>query len=65
MARVTRAVARLAALALFSGAIVAQTTQPTNDLPMKFDPSGKLVRSFGGGLMVFPHGIHMDHDGNV
>lgn len=32
---------------------------------LKFDQSGKLVTSFGGGLLVFPHGIHVDRDGNV
>ena len=31
----------------------------------KFDRSGKMVRSFGQGLFVFPHGIHVDRDGNV
>jgi sugar lactone lactonase YvrE len=31
----------------------------------KFDPSGKTVRSFGQGMFVFPHGIHVDRDGNV
>jgi DNA-binding beta-propeller fold protein YncE len=38
-----------------------------SDLPvvLKFDPSGKLVRSFGAGLFVFPHGIHVDAQGNV
>ncbi|MEO5895430.1 MAG: peptidyl-alpha-hydroxyglycine alpha-amidating lyase family protein [Vicinamibacterales bacterium] len=38
-----------------------------SDLPavLKFDPSGKLVAAFGGGLMIFPHGIHVDRDGNV
>jgi DNA-binding beta-propeller fold protein YncE len=30
-----------------------------------FDESGKLVRSFGAGMMAFPHGIHVDRDGNV
>lgn len=30
-----------------------------------FDPSGKEVRSFGGGMFVWPHGIHVDRDGNV
>src|SRR5688572_7773523 len=25
---------------------------------LKFDQSGKLVASFGAGMMVFPHGIH-------
>ena len=32
---------------------------------LKFDPSGKLVQSFGSGIAVFPHGIHVDRDGNV
>ncbi len=32
---------------------------------MKFDASGKLVRMFGEGLFVFPHGIHVDSQGNV
>jgi sugar lactone lactonase YvrE len=38
-----------------------------SDLPvvLRFDETGKLVRSFGGGLMIFPHGIHVDRDGNV
>lgn len=35
------------------------------DIVLKFDSSGKLVKSFGGGLMIFPHGIHVDRDGNV
>ena len=26
---------------------------------------GKLVRSFGGGIFIFPHGLHVDRDGNV
>jgi DNA-binding beta-propeller fold protein YncE len=30
-----------------------------------FDESGKEVRSFGSGLFVWPHGIHVDRDGNV
>jgi hypothetical protein len=35
------------------------------DPVLKFDASGRLVKSFGAGLFVFPHGIHADHDGNV
>ena len=31
----------------------------------KFDASGKLVTSFGAGMFVRPHGIHIDRDGNV
>ena len=30
-----------------------------------FDESGKEVRSFGGGMFVWPHGIHVDREGNV
>ncbi|HSL70991.1 MAG TPA: peptidyl-alpha-hydroxyglycine alpha-amidating lyase family protein, partial [Longimicrobiales bacterium] len=32
---------------------------------LKFDANGNLVRSFGAGLLVFPHGIHVDHEGNI
>lgn len=32
---------------------------------LKFDATGKLVKSFGAGLMIFPHGIFVDHEGNV
>ena len=32
---------------------------------MKFDSTGKMVASFGAGLMIFPHGIHVDKDGNI
>ncbi len=32
---------------------------------LKFDSTGKLVTSFGAGMMVFPHGIHVDRDGNI
>jgi hypothetical protein len=27
---------------------------------LKFDQSGRLVKSFGGGMFVFPHGIAVD-----
>src|SRR5438132_1108634 len=32
---------------------------------LKFDASGKLVASFGQGMLIFPHGIFVDRDGNV
>ena len=32
---------------------------------MKFDPSGKLVTSFGAGMFNFPHGLGVDREGNV
>jgi DNA-binding beta-propeller fold protein YncE len=32
---------------------------------MKFDASGRLVKSFGAGLFQDPHGVTVDRDGNV
>jgi len=32
---------------------------------LKFDTSGKLLKSFGEGMFVFPHGISVDPQGNV
>jgi sugar lactone lactonase YvrE len=33
---------------------------------LKFDrTSGRLLASFGRGMFIFPHGIHVDRDGNV
>src|SRR5881396_1561489 len=32
---------------------------------LKFDPSGKLVKSFGEGMLIFAHGIFVDREGNV
>src|SRR5690349_18627352 len=32
---------------------------------LKFDSSGKLLKSFGSGMFIFPHGICVDKDGNI
>lgn len=32
---------------------------------IKYDQDGNIVRAFGGGMMIFPHGIHVDSRGNV
>ncbi len=32
---------------------------------LKFDASGKLVKSFGEGMLIFPHGMYVDRDGNL
>ena len=32
---------------------------------LHFDASGKLLRSFGEGMLVFPHGMYVDREGNV
>ena len=37
----------------------------SHDSVLLFDQTGKLVRSFGKGMIIFPHGIHVDRDGNV
>jgi sugar lactone lactonase YvrE len=37
----------------------------TLDPVLKFDESGKLVRSFGAGMFAWPHSVHVDRDGNV
>ena len=35
------------------------------DPVLKFDADGNLVRSFGAGLINWPHGIFVDHENNV
>ncbi len=35
------------------------------DPVLKFDENGTLVRSFGAGLILSPHGIEVDRDGNI
>jgi sugar lactone lactonase YvrE len=35
------------------------------DPVLLFDRNGTLVRSFGKGMVNWPHGIHVDRDGNV
>ncbi len=32
---------------------------------MLFSPNGELIRSFGAGMIVWPHGLHVDSEGNV
>jgi DNA-binding beta-propeller fold protein YncE len=32
---------------------------------LEFDPSGKLLKSFGAGLFAYPHAFTMDGDGNI
>ena len=44
-----------------------RATGEISNLPtiLKFDANGTLVRSFGAGMLIFPHGIHVDRDGNI
>ena len=32
---------------------------------LKFSPEGKVVKSFGGGMFIWPHGMAIDKDGNI
>src|SRR5690348_1356402 len=36
-----------------------------DDSVLHFDATGKLIKSFGGGMFLFPHGIAVDKDDNV
>ena len=37
----------------------------TDDPVLHFDASGKLIKSFGSGMFLFPHGIAVDKDDNI
>jgi DNA-binding beta-propeller fold protein YncE len=47
------------------GFIPASCAGSQLDPIFEFDHTGKLLHNFGGGLMVMPHGIGIDADGNV
>ena len=32
---------------------------------LKFNPTGKLLKTWGSGMFVFPHGFHVDRDGKT
>ena len=44
-----------------------QNSCATSDLPaiLRFDEHGTLVKSFGAGMFISPHGIGIDQEGNV
>jgi sugar lactone lactonase YvrE len=44
----------------------ANTCEGSNLAPiLEFDPSGKLLKSFGSEMFLFPHGLTVDKDGNI
>ncbi len=47
------------------GNVGACVANPDRDPVMKFDADGNMVTSFGAGLVMWPHGIHVDEQGNV
>lgn len=50
----------------FGGGVPVNCDNNPVDPIFKFDrETGEILENFGGGLMVTPHGIHVDSDGNV
>src|SRR2546428_8631364 len=47
------------------GSAVCLGRGPANPPILEFDPSGKLLKSFGVGLFTYPHGFTIDQDGNL
>src|SRR5262245_38932070 len=47
------------------GSAVCLDRGPANPPILEFDPSGKLLKSFGVGLFAYPHGFTIDADGNL
>ena len=44
----------------------ADTCADSEEPPLlKFDPSGRLLQTWGSGRLVWPHGLHIDHDGFI
>ncbi len=40
-------------------------TKSNADPIMRFDASGTFVKSFGGGMLIHPHGLYVDPSGNI
>ena len=40
-------------------------TLKPHDTIYKFDPKGNVVKSFGAQMFIWPHGMHIDREGNV
>ena len=36
-----------------------------HDTIYKFDAKGNVVKSFGAGMFIWPHGLHVDREGNI
>jgi DNA-binding beta-propeller fold protein YncE len=47
------------------GSAVCINRGEANPPILEFDPSGKLLKSFGAGLFAYPHGFTIDADGNL
>ena len=40
-------------------------TLKPHDTIYKFDSKGNVVKSFGAQMFIWPHGMHVDYEGNV
>src|SRR5262245_518884 len=47
------------------GSAVCINRGAANPPILEFDPSGKLIKSFGVGLFAYPHGFTIDEGGNL
>jgi sugar lactone lactonase YvrE len=47
------------------GFVAAPCAGSSLDPIFEFDQAGNLLHNFGGGMMIMPHGISIDADGNV
>ena len=45
----------------FANSCAGRTEAPI----LKYDPSGKLLKAWGEGMFIFPHGATVDRDGNL
>ena len=43
----------------------SECLESTADPILKFDLQGNVVKSFGGGMFIWPHGLDVDREGNV
>ncbi len=51
---------------VFDRCATADDCSTSNLSPIqKFDATGKLVTSFGAGMINYPHGLHVDRDNNI
>jgi len=47
------------------GSAVCIDRGPANPPILEFDPTGRLLKSFGAGLFAYPHGFTVDQEGNL
>ena len=48
-----------------AGALRRRVPRLESRSDLKFGPDGRVVKSFGGGMFIWPHGLAVDKDGSV